>query len=253
MQRIPVWCTLDQQWYMSAIYECCSSNYAFPKVPPGTEFWQRHNSEICKQPIIIEKTCSTQFWRHPPSKILFMHPWSCYAMADHISQCAIPIFDGLLPEPHNTAVLKLLFTCEYWHGLAKLHPHIEDTLNLLDVEMVQIGKELQAFIKNMCKFYDTWELKWEVEACKWRKAKKGADAQASSGAKSNNQATEPSTDAEEDEPTSKKLSINTYKAHSLRDYTQTIHWLGTTDSYSTVIVGDYLIMIAVSYTHFFLS
>lgn len=173
-------------------------------------------------------------------------------MAYHISQCAIPVFDGLLPEPHNTAVLKLLFTCEYWHGLAKLRLHIEDTLNLLDAETVRIGKELRAFIKKTCKFYDTRELKREVEARKRRKAKKGADAQASGGSKSSNQATEPSADAEEDEPTPKKLNINTYKAHSLGDYAQTIRRLGTTDSYSTVIVGDYLIMNAVSYAHFFL-
>ena len=46
-------------------------------------------------------------------------------------QCAIPVFEGLLPEPHNTRVLKLLFDLAHWHGLAKLQMHMEATLELL--------------------------------------------------------------------------------------------------------------------------
>jgi len=38
-------------------------------------------------------------------------------------QCAIPVFEGLLPELHNTHVLKLLFDLAHWHGLAKLQMH----------------------------------------------------------------------------------------------------------------------------------
>lgn len=37
-----------------------------------------------------------------------------------ISQCAIPVFNSLLPEPHNNMVMQLLFTCAHWHGLVKL-------------------------------------------------------------------------------------------------------------------------------------
>ena len=44
--------------------------------------------------------------------------------------------------------------------------------------------------------------------------------------------------AEGDEPIPKKLNINTSKAHSLGDYARTICQLGTTDSYSNVIVSD---------------
>ena len=43
----------------------------------------------------------------------------------------------------------------------------------------------------------------------------------------------------DDEPTSKKFNLNTYKAHLLGDYASTIRRLGTTDSYSTVIVSNY--------------
>ena len=49
---------------------------------------------------------------------------------------------------------------------------------------------------------------------------------------------EPGATTEIDEPTPKKLNINTYKVHSLGDYASTIRQFGTTDSYSTVIVSD---------------
>jgi hypothetical protein len=35
-------------------------------------------------------------------------------------QCAIPVFDGLLPEPHNACALAVLFDLAHWHSLAKL-------------------------------------------------------------------------------------------------------------------------------------
>ena len=49
---------------------------------------------------------------------------------------------------------------------------------------------------------------------------------------------EPGATMEIDEPTPKKLNINTYKVHSLGDYASTIRQFGTTDLYSTVIVSD---------------
>ncbi|KIM83848.1 hypothetical protein PILCRDRAFT_68635, partial [Piloderma croceum F 1598] len=51
---------------------------------------------------------------------------------ENLLQCAIPVFDGLLPEPHNSAVLDLLFVIAHWHGLAKLHMHHDLTLDILD-------------------------------------------------------------------------------------------------------------------------
>ena len=139
-------------------------------------------------------------------------------------------------------MLKLLFTCGYWHGLAKLRLHIDNTLDLLDEETKHIGKDLRAFICKTCDFYDTKELKREVDARKRRRAKKNAvSAGETQGQRSTlAQASAMTLDAttEADEPTPKKLNINTYKAHSLGDYTRTIRRLGTTDSYSTVIVSD---------------
>lgn len=138
-------------------------------------------------------------------------------------------------------MLKLLFTCSSWHGLAKLRLHIDDTLDLLDEETTYIGRDIRAFMRKTCKFYDTQELKREVDARKRRNAKKttanAGKMQGQGGAQTQASEMDLSAAAEADEPTPKKLNINTYKAHSLGDYARTIRQLGTTDSYSTVIVG----------------
>ena len=141
----------------------------------------------------------------------------------------------------NTAVLKLLFSCGHWHGLAKLRLHTDDTLDLLDDETKYISRDLRAFISNTCRFYDTRELKREVDARKRRKAKKSAVSAGETqgqGSTWDEPQEEPGATMEIDEPAPKKLNINNYKVHSLGDYASTIHQFGTTDSYSTVIVSD---------------
>ena len=129
--------------------------------------------------------------------------------------------------------MKLLFTCGHWHGLAKLRLHIDNTLDLLDVETGRIGKELRSFISKTCAFYDTRELKREADARKRRKVRKDT----LEGTRVDRLPLEVDSMTEADEPTPKKLNINTYKAHSLGDYARTIRQLGTTDSYSTAIVS----------------
>ncbi|KZP03474.1 hypothetical protein FIBSPDRAFT_693271, partial [Athelia psychrophila] len=58
----------------------------------------------------------------------------CLAARDYedLLQCAIPVLDGLLPEPYNTEILTLIFICSHWHALAKLRMHTDCTLKLLD-------------------------------------------------------------------------------------------------------------------------
>lgn len=102
-------------------------------------------------------------------------------MTDHPYQCIIPVFDGLLPEPHNSSILRLLFTCAHWHGLAKLRTHIDSTLRILDETTVSIGTEFRAFTAKTCAAFDTRELSREVEARKRRGLKKGRKKPASNG------------------------------------------------------------------------
>jgi len=58
-------------------------------------------------------------------------------------QCAIPIFTGLLPQPHDCQVSKLLFILAHWHGLAKLRMHTDDTIQLLQRVTSELGNKLQ--------------------------------------------------------------------------------------------------------------
>lgn len=60
-------------------------------------------------------------------------------------QCAIPVFDGLLPEPHNSSIMRLLFLCAHWHGLAKLRLHSDLTLDILDDVTTTLGEVFHHF------------------------------------------------------------------------------------------------------------
>ena len=57
-------------------------------------------------------------------------------------KCAIPVFEELLPEPHNRQLLELLFLLAYWQELAKLQLHTEDTLTMLDRATTDLEKAL---------------------------------------------------------------------------------------------------------------
>lgn len=134
-------------------------------------------------------------------------------------QCIIPVFDGLLPEPHNTAVLQLLSVCAEWHGLAKLRMHTDHTLELFRQTTVTLGQKFRAFVKDTCSAFNTRELQREADARARRQAKNGTTA-------GTNSTRRPRT-----------FNLQTYKFHALGDYEATIRRYGTTDSYSTEIVS----------------
>lgn len=90
-------------------------------------------------------------------------------------QCAIPVFDGLLPEPHNSAILRLLFTCAHWHGLAKLRMHTDQTLDIFDNVTLLIGADFRAFADKTCPAFETKELAREAAARQRRGLKKAQD------------------------------------------------------------------------------
>ena len=121
------------------------------------------------------------------------------------NQCAIPVFDGLLPEPHNQSILRLLFVFAHWHGIAKLRMHIDPTLDILDETTVSLGKQSRSFAENTCSAFDTRELQREANARKRRESKK-----------SNGTTTSTTTRQ------GKKFNLDTYKYHSLGDYAATI-------------------------------
>jgi hypothetical protein len=143
--------------------------------------------------------------------------------ADNGIQCAIPVFDSLLPEPHNSAVLRLLFICSHWHGLAKLRLHTDNTLKILDNTTREIGVAFRKFTVKTCPAFNARELKREVEARQRRKQERGGangSAPTSSG------------------PRPKTFNLQIYKFHSLGDYADQIRTFGTSDSFSTEPVSS---------------
>ena len=151
-------------------------------------------------------------------------------------QCAIPVFDGLLPEPHNTRVLKVLFDLAHWHGLAKLRMHTDSTLNLLSQVTTALGNTLRTFQKQTCSAFPTRELQREQTARLRRQAKNTVTIKTAS---SNPNEPGPSnmTPRNNGARLPKKLNLKTYKFHSLGDYRYTIQRFGTIDSYSTQSVS----------------
>jgi hypothetical protein len=79
-------------------------------------------------------------------------------------QCAIPAFDGLLPEPHNKRLLKLLFDLAHWHGLAKLRMHTDVTLGILSQVTTSLGNSFRDFQEKTCATFQTRELERERAA-----------------------------------------------------------------------------------------
>ncbi|KAI0312029.1 hypothetical protein OF83DRAFT_1067878, partial [Amylostereum chailletii] len=150
---------------------------------------------------------------------------------EDILQCAIPVFDGLLPEPDNARLMKLLFMAAHWHGLAKLRLHTEDTVRMLRQLTRQVGRALRDFKKHVCEKYATVELDREREARLCRAVKKalkvaGADNTSAPSAGETSSSITIGARA-------KGLSLDTYKTHALGYYADSIVYLGTMDSYST--------------------
>ncbi|TEB36972.1 hypothetical protein FA13DRAFT_1787257 [Coprinellus micaceus] len=132
---------------------------------------------------------------------------------EDLLQCAIPAFEGILPEPHNTELVRLLYICAQWHALAKLRVHHDLTLNLLDYTTVRLGAHMRRFSRDTCETTVTRELPREAEARARREGSRKGKGTASRKPK--------------------KLGVFTIKFHSLGDYSAVIRQYGTTDSYST--------------------
>ncbi|KAG2742745.1 hypothetical protein P692DRAFT_20879278 [Suillus brevipes Sb2] len=148
---------------------------------------------------------------------------------EDLLQCSIPVFDGLLPEPHNRIVLELLFTMAHWHGLAKLRMHSDLTLEIMDEVTSTLGRQFREFKNTVCTAYQTRELPREVGARARRLVKKaGKETTGHKGKGSSSIAAQG-----QNVQRTKVFNFQTYKFHALGDYVSTIRRYGTSDSYST--------------------
>ncbi|THU92496.1 hypothetical protein K435DRAFT_862405 [Dendrothele bispora CBS 962.96] len=75
--------------------------------------------------------------------------------------CAIPCFEGLLPEPHNSIVLDLLFDYLIWHGYAKLEMSYDNINNPFRQATNNLGTSIRRFANMTCTKFDTWETQRE--------------------------------------------------------------------------------------------
>ena len=147
-----------------------------------------------------------------------------------VQKCALPVFDGLLPDEHNNDILSLLFTTAEWHTLAKLRLHTDFTLAWLDESTKAFGKQIRRFESHTCSFFDTRELPHE-EAARSRRQRKKKEETINLP---NPSPLVPAPSTATPGRTKKKVfNLILIKLHALGDYVKTIKTFGTTDSYST--------------------
>lgn len=128
--------------------------------------------------------------------------------------------EGLLPEPHNTTTLDLIFVLATWHALAKLGIHTDTTLRLLDTATTALGAGLRYFVGVTCPNFKTVETN-----AKYSKRCRRRTANAASK--------EPPQSTGRQEKT---LSLKTIKLHFLGDYVECIKLFGATDNYASALV-----------------
>ena len=132
------------------------------------------------------------------------------------------MFEGLLPDPHNAQVLRLLFLLCHWHGLAKLRLHTDETLNIFEKVTEDLGDCIRSFALDICPQFSTKELVREADArCRHQGQQNSSRSSRSQGA----------ILGHGQRP--KGFNLQTYKLHALADYPSQIRMYGTTDSYST--------------------
>lgn len=143
------------------------------------------------------------------------------------------MFEGLLPNQHNSTILDVLYTLATWHALAKLRLHTEWSVTYLEAVTKDLGRKLRAFVKTTCEEYDTRELPREVAARGRRKSVLAARKPAKPCKMPVGKTSHAQSNARK-----KVFSLRTYKLHALGDYPRAIRTFGTTDVYSTQPVGS---------------
>jgi hypothetical protein len=158
-------------------------------------------------------------------------------LTGEIPKCAIAVFEGLFPPPHDKIIHELLFELATWHGFAKLHLHTESTICALEVSTMRLSCNLRRFESVTCEAFDTWELPSE-EAARGRRIAALAKKQGPSRGR----VARPSDGAVSTTPKKRKrkrkFNLSTYKLHALGDYAEAIRAYGMTDNYNTQLVSD---------------
>lgn len=132
----------------------------------------------------------------------------------------MPVFEGLLPEPHNKQLMKLLYRTAEFHAFSKLRMHTDSSLRHLEGITTELGKLVRAFEKSCSSEFETFELPREREARHRR----------------NNQQDGGTEPAGATQAKRRTFNIFTYKWHALGDYVGSIRLFGGLDGFSTQVV-----------------
>ncbi|KAI5896073.1 uncharacterized protein SCHCODRAFT_02492911 [Schizophyllum commune H4-8] len=144
-------------------------------------------------------------------------------------QCAIPVFECLLPSGANGIVLDLLFILAVWHAQAKLRMHTDVTLDEMETNTSLLGKLMRRFKDQVCSMFRTKELPRETAA----RGRRATAASKKSKGKQKATTDVPNSATLDKGPQYKEFNMNTFKYHSMPYYVPDIRRLGTTDNYST--------------------
>ena len=147
-------------------------------------------------------------------------------------QCAIPVFEMLLDEPHNTRLMTLLYRAAEWHSLAKLRLHTDTTLAYFRKVTEIFCRLMREFRDLSCPEFLTVETPKEAAARARGQARQQAHAQGSNVVRTSKADTAISTRRP------RTLNLSTYKFHSIADYPDTVLLFGTTDNYTTQAVSS---------------
>jgi hypothetical protein len=127
----------------------------------------------------------------------------------------------LIDEPHNSAVLDVLYHLLEYHACAKLRMHTDSSLNHWDEVTVALTDALRAFQQSTSTLRTT-ETPRE-RAARARRAQDRPNQNRRTNAKRISDV--------------RLLNLTTYKFHALADGPATVRRFGTTDSYTTQVVG----------------
>lgn len=154
-------------------------------------------------------------------------------------QCIIPVFEGLLPPPHNDLVMELLFTLCDLHALAKLRMHTETTLAIMETTISHYGLLVRRFVARTCVDLPAKELPKEKAKKMWKKAgdiARGSTSQTAPRVEDQDESTS-ATAAPKKKEEFKQYNLARYKYHALGDIPAGIRLVGTADSHSSMLVS----------------
>lgn len=137
---------------------------------------------------------------------------------EDILQCALPLFEGLLPDEHDKKVLNVLYLLASFYTSSKLHMHtdrtVSDNRNLISL----LGEAIRQFKKYTCAEHEA-----EVPPNEGRRVRR--KARQMGGATIIRKTV-----------MQYSFNMNTSKMHSLGDYPYHIINFGSLNSYTTEVV-----------------